>query len=105
MSTMDDGFRRYPGNRLIKRHPAGFSIIVPTESDPVIPLCCPVCSYALRNRDDEEAYCEFECCDRCSRLWAASRREAWKIGWRPTAEQILDAERDRQPLLITLEVD
>ena len=105
MSTTDDEFRPYPGNRKVKRHPAGFSIIVPTDRELVISLCCPVCTYALRSRDDEEAYREFECCDRCSRLWAASRREVWKAGWRPTAEQIHEAEKDRPPLMITLDVD
>jgi len=105
MSTAGDGFKPYVGDRLIKDHPSGFSIIVPTDRTPVVPLFCPVCDYALRSRDDEEAYLEFECCDRCSRLWASGRREAWKAGWRPSTVQVQAAEVDRPPLVISLEVD
>jgi hypothetical protein len=97
--------RPYLRDRLIEEMPEGFVVIVPTDASLPVPLFCPICDFVMRTKDDETAYREFECCDRCSRKWAAPRKKAWKDGWRPSREQVADAEADRVPLSITFDVD
>ena len=97
--------RPYLKDRLIEDHPEGFVIITPSDCEPPIPLVCGTCDHVMRSRDDECAYHEFGCCDRCARLWAHPRRLAWKGGWRPSREQVLAAEADRMPLAWVFEVD
>lgn len=102
--AMNDGFRPYLRDRMIKECD-GFVVIVPADADPVVPLCCSVCDHMMKSRDDETAYLEFGCCDRCARLWAQPRRQAWHDGWRPTPDQVGEAELDRPPMSITFDVD
>lgn len=97
-------WKPYLRERLLRQE-QGFVAIVPEGAPPPVPLCCPVCDFAMRTREDEAAYQECECCNRCALLWAHPRRAAWKEGWRPTPEQIQAAERDRMPLALTFEVD
>lgn len=97
--------RPYLRDRLIEDRPEGFVIIVPIDVEPRIPLVCNICDHVMRNCDDEVAWHEFGCCDRCARLWAHPRREAWKGGWRPTAEQVASAEVDRLPLSLVFDID
>ena len=98
-------WKPYPRNRKIAHHEDGFVIIVPDDAEPAIPLTCPVCSHVLRSRDDEMAFNEFSCCNRCSMIWAASRRDEWKTGWRPLPEDVASREADRLPIATTLDVD
>jgi len=97
--------RPYLKDRLIEERPEGFVVIVPIDAPPPIPMSCQTCNHVMRSRDDEIAYHEFGCCDRCARTWAHARRKDWKGGWRPTSEQVLASELDRTPLSITFEVD
>ena len=97
--------RPYLNDRLIEDRPEGFVVIVPVDAEPPVPFGCTVCSHVMRTRDDEVAYREFGCCDRCSRLWAAPRREAWAAGWRPVPEQVVTAEADRVPLALAFQFD
>lgn len=97
--------RPYLKDRLIEDHPEGFVVIVPVDAEPPIPLSCQICFHVMRTRDDEVAYREFGCCDRCARLWAQPRRQVWKDGWRPSSEQVKLAEVDRMPLSIIFDVD
>ncbi len=97
--------RPYLKDRLIEDRPEGFVVIVPAAAEPPVPLACNVCDHVMRTRDDEAAFNEFNCCDRCARLWAQPRREAWKDGWRPTSEQVVAAEHDRVPLVVVFRVD
>lgn len=97
--------RPYLKDRLIEERPEGFVIIVPVDADPPLPFACPTCDYVLHTRDDEVAYAEFGCCDRCARLWAQPRRQVWKDGWRPTAAQVIEAEADRPPVTLTFDVE
>lgn len=96
--------RPYLKDRLIEDRD-GFVIIVPVGAEPPVPLACPICDHVLHTRDDESSYAEFSCCERCARLWAHPRREAWKSGWRPTAEQVEKAEAERLPMVLTFDVD
>lgn len=97
--------RPYLKDRLIEDRPEGFVVIVPIGAEPPVPLACGLCDHVMRSRDDETSHNEFGCCDRCSRLWAQPRRQAWKDGWRPTAEQVKAAEADRVPLTLVFDVD
>ena len=97
--------RPYFKDRLIEEHPDGFVIIVPVGAEPPIPLACTLCDHVMRSRDDENSHYEFGCCDRCARLWAHPRRQAWSDGWRPSEEQVKEAEKDRLPLALVLVVD
>lgn len=94
----------YLKDRLIDQHD-GFVVIVPNDSLLPTPLGCDVCGFVFRSQDDESSFNEFGCCDRCSRLWASSRKEAWKEGWRPSAEQVKEAESDRMPLNYVFDID
>jgi hypothetical protein len=97
--------RPYLKDRLIEDKPEGFVVIVPVDAEPPIPLACSLCHHVMRSRDDENSHSEFGCCDRCARLWAQPRRQAWKDGWRPSAEQVRDAESDRVPLALVFQAD
>jgi len=97
--------RPYLRDRLIEDRPEGFVVIVPVGAEPAVPLACPVCSHVMRSREDEVAYTQFECCDRCARLWAAPRRQAWADGWRPTMGQVTEAEANRVPLALVFQPD
>ena len=97
-------WRPYLKDRLIEQRD-GYVVIVPVEAEPAIPLACPLCDHVLHTRDDELSHSEFGCCDHCARLWAHARREAWKTGWRPTAEQVKEAEAERLPAVLIFDVD
>jgi len=98
-------WRPYLRNRKIAEHPSGFVIIIPEGSPKATPMSCPICDHVFRSREDESAYAEFECCDRCMLLWAHPRRSLWKDGWRPTAEQVSQAEELRPPMSVMLDID
>jgi hypothetical protein len=91
----------YPDNRLIKRV-GKFVIIKPVESDPVVPICCPLCDTMMRSRDDVEAFIEFECCHFCALQWAHPRRQAWHDGWRPALDEVKRAVAERPPLQLVM---
>ena len=98
-------WRPYLKDRLIDDKPDGFVVIVPVDVEPPTPLACELCSYAMRTREDELSYHEFGCCEWCARLWAHARRALWKNGWRPSAEQVLDAIEHRPPLTLAFDID
>lgn len=97
--------RPYTRNRLIEMHSSGFYIITPKEEFSNIPLCCPVCNLLMRSKEDEIAYNDLKCCDRCSMSWAASRREKWKSGWRPSLDDIQQNVNQRPSLIVNIDVD
>jgi len=98
-------WRSYLRDRLIEDQPEGFVVIVPTDAEPPVPLACPVCTRLMRTRDDEASWREVGCCERCALIWAQARREAWKGGWRPSPEQVRQAEVQRPPMAIAFDVD
>ena len=103
---MMNEWKKYPNNRLMQQCD-GFVVIVPDDllTQAQVPLCCPVCDHVLRSYSDETSYREFECCERCAMLWAHARREQWKSGWRPTPEDVCEAEKDRPKLTVSFDVD
>lgn len=98
-------WKPYLKDRLIKQDPLGFVVIVPANAMPATPLVCPVCDFVMRTRDDETSHAELQCCHRCALLWAHARRAEWKQGWRPSADQVKEAEAIRMPLAITFDID
>lgn len=98
-------WRPYLNDRKIADHPDGFCIVVPADAEQAVPMFCDVCHYLMRSADDETAWREFECCHLCSLSWAASRKEAWKSGWRPDPEKLAYEISCRPPLTVNLELD
>jgi len=98
-------WRQYLKDRLIEERSEGFVVIVPVGAEPPVPLACTLCSHVMRTREDEVSHYEFGCCERCARLWAHARRAAWKDGWRPSADQVVEAEANRTPLSLVFDVD
>ena len=94
----------YLDDRLIERRD-GFVVIKPVDTTPVVPLCCPLCDTVMRSRDDEEAYEGFGCCHFCALTWAHPRRQAWADGWRPTPDQVRQAQEQRPPLKLVLVIE
>jgi len=86
----------------VELDPHGFYVVTPTEAWDITSLCCPVCTVVMRTKEDDVSYHEFQCCERCSMLWAFSHREEWKNGWRPSQEEIDAAEATRSPMIIDL---
>jgi hypothetical protein len=95
----------YPNDRLHRRHPAGFVIIVPAQQDDPLPLACVICNRLLRSRDDEIAHREFGCCDRCAMTWAHPRRLEWAEGWRPNPDDVARDVALRPPIAAIIELD
>lgn len=95
----------YFRNRYITKHRCGFFVIVPEEAEQAIPICCPVCTTMMRTKDDEYAWANFNCCDRCSLSWAAARRKEWSEGWRPDQQSLSQEIEQRPPMVVNLEID
>lgn len=102
---MSAEWKSYLQDRLIRKDPAGFYVIIPESSEHSLPLACNVCNMLLRSREDEESCREFDCCYRCALKWAHSRRQQWKDGWRPTQEEVDSDVLSRVGLSITFEFD
>lgn len=100
----DDNWRQYPNGRKAFDHPSGFVVIVPDDMIPAVPLCCVVCSYVMRTREDETSYLEYGCCDRCTLLWAYPMGQKWKDGWRPSPEQVEQANLQRSTHTVRFDV-
>lgn len=101
---MSDDWKEYPNNRLC-REVEGVKIIVPKSRTDLTPFFCSVCSFVMRTSDDERAYREFGCCERCSLLWAAPNRQKWNEGWRPSDEQVKAANSERLPLSTAIKLE
>ena len=73
----------YTANRLIRKHPAGFSIIVPKERDAPIPLFCPVCQCCIVSPEDIHQQSTRGACEHCIEKWYYPNADKWNLGWRP----------------------
>lgn len=78
----------------------GFYVITQKETNDVTPLCCPICSIAMRTREDDVMYREHGCCEWCGVTWVFSRKDEWKAGWRPSPDEISDAKSRRPPMSV-----
>lgn len=104
MMVYDHVMEQYTHDRLIS-HEMHHHVIVPNDFATAMPLCCLVCSSMMRSREDELAWHDLECCDACSRAFAASRRIEWKSGWRPTTDEVLHDVSCRPPIVVRIAVD
>lgn len=86
-------WKPYTKDRLIAEHPSGFFIIRPQLEEKSRPIFCPLCDHIMNSYYDEEAWKKFECCDDCANSWAYASADAWKTGWRPTKQEVLDKKR------------
>lgn len=95
--AIDGEWKSYLNDRVICDR-GGYVVIKPTEMEPQMPLCCSVCDFMFRTIADEISYREYLCCERCEMLWARPKASEWKEGWRPTRDQINEANLKRSPL-------
>ena len=100
----DRQWKPYVGNRLIMNDPTGFYVIIPDDGSEPTPLCCPVCSEALRSREDEREYVSLKCCLACAHAWAHARRDAWLAGWRPSPCDVIENIANRPGFTVEFEV-
>lgn len=98
-------WKPYVRDRLIATHPSGFVMIKPADAQTTVSMFCSVCDHVLRSKEDEVDWRSYGCCNRCAQLWAHARKEEWLSGWRPTPQQVRDAESERMPLRTTLNID
>ena len=54
-----------------------------SESQSFVPLDCPVCGFALRDRKDVLSYKAWQCCSECETSYVHQNSEKWSMGWRP----------------------
>ena len=78
--------REISNNRTIEEC-NGFYVIKPKFIDEVIPLFCPVCKRMMCQKD-VDSYKKFNCCEDCDMYWARVNLKKWKLGWRPTDEEV-----------------
>lgn len=93
-------FVEYANDRLMKRDPTGFIIILPKEQLDAVTFFCSICDCIFRSKDDELAQHEFGCCAWCADRWARSRKTLWQTGWRPSADEIEATREEREALSI-----
>ena len=49
---------------------------------------CSICDFAMLTQSDFDFFKQFQCCSFCAMKFAESRKEEWKSGWRPSAEDV-----------------
>lgn len=67
-------------------------------------MCCPVCNTAMRSREDESSWYEFNCCNRCTISWAAARKSEWDSGWRPDPQALREEIGQRLPITVKIDI-
>ena len=90
-----DKWSPLPGDRMIKKHPVGYQVIVPKDKLEPVPLECPVCKILMRDREDVISYSTYKCCNHCEIMWAYSNSEKWESGWRPNADEVDRVRKQR----------
>lgn len=93
----------YPGDRVARRHQLGFMVIIPADNDVApVPLACPLCECLMRTQEDDSAFVDWGCCDKCAMAFAHPARAEWKKGWRPSREAVAENLLARQRLTIVI---
>ena len=75
-----------------------------TDPSPGIPLFCPICNFAVRTYEDRSCYESKQCCSKCAMVFADSRLDEWKDGWRPTTEQIQEEVNRRLSIPVSVDL-
>ncbi len=101
LSNDQSEWKEYLNDRLILKRD-GYFVIKPRETIDVIPLACEVCETLYSTKDDELAYQEFGCCDKCAMKWAHPDRDRWKAGHRPSQDEIKEALINRPMMSVTI---
>lgn len=52
------------------------------------PAFCPVCETIMKGDKSTHTYYDYGCCVNCFIEFIEGREERWKLGWRPSDEQI-----------------
>ena len=88
------------GNKHFYEDKNGFLVMEPDRSrcDQHIPLECPVCELLMKDYTDVIIYQEWSCCDYCYITWAASNKDKWEDGWRPSQKEVSDFRKKRLSL-------
>jgi len=101
MSVLDEPNKPYFSDRLIVDRKE-YVVLFPSDVE-VVPLCCPVCTYVMRSKPDEEEFSKNKCCHDCAVKFAYPNIEKWKNGWRPTAEELVDCHDKKIEYVLELE--
>jgi hypothetical protein len=59
---------------------------------------CGICDSILTTSLDIIASDEYDCCERCRIKWVEPRKEAYKEGWRPSEDEVLEEIKKRKAL-------
>jgi hypothetical protein len=68
--------------------------IIKGEGNDPIPHDCPVCGLSLRDLSDTISYESWKCCSDCQDRFVYLDKDGWKMGKRPTEEEIDDFRKD-----------
>jgi hypothetical protein len=74
--------------RIAFNHPGGFIVVKPTNDVGSVPIFCDVCGFPNLTTDDVVSHRENFCCSRCALRWVDAKREEWKLGWRPSHDEV-----------------
>ena len=69
-----------------------------------IPFFCPVCDFMIRTYDDKRSYEEKKCCYKCALVFADSRIEEWKNGWRPSEKELKEEIEKRLAVPVSIDL-
>jgi hypothetical protein len=70
-----------------------YSIIIDDNDSDHVPLFCNVCCLPMLMAEDDTSYRTFQCCSRCSTMWAYQDKEKWSNGERPE-QSIIDKDKE-----------
>jgi len=61
-------------------------------------VSCGICDFILVNSLDIISSDEYGCCEKCRIRWVESRRDEYKMGWRPSDEEVAEEIKKRKAL-------
>ena len=80
----------------------GYVLVLPDGAAASVPLCCPVCLFAMATSDDESSFLSHGCCHFCEMEWVQPDRAAWLQGKRPSPERVAEAASRRPPVVLRI---
>lgn len=61
-------------------------------------ISCGICDFILTNSLDIISSDTYDCCEECRIKWVEARKDEYRLGWRPTAEEISEEIKKRKAL-------
>jgi hypothetical protein len=85
---MNDEWKVYFSDRLMKTTHTGIKLIKPADIETEISAGCSTCGFFMRGMEDMLTGEKYGCCQECAYKWAEPNRVKWEKGWRPTKNEI-----------------